>query len=257
MADVSIKHGNTEFASLSATGTKTLKTGEKYVSEDIVVEYTKPEAPAPALTTLNATANGTYRPEEILSMLGYDGWDEVVVDVPQPAYSGYVINRRGNNNGINGLVGSSWVETWNMTSTGNRDFWNTAYNSPARIYYRNGIKTITEHSATNCANLTYIYLGKSLTSINEAAFGKGGQGMYTAGYSAPITTVEIENGFNTRLPLGGCPSLSLTSVRGIIENYKANSGKTLVLYYTVFNQLEETDFTAATNKGLTITSFTP
>ena len=48
--------------------------GLSSVSVDVNVE--------PALTTLNATANGTFRIGEIFAYLDYDGWDEAVINVP-------------------------------------------------------------------------------------------------------------------------------------------------------------------------------
>ena len=42
MADVEIKYKDAVIATLNETGTKTLKTSEKYCEDDISVEYAKP-----------------------------------------------------------------------------------------------------------------------------------------------------------------------------------------------------------------------
>lgn len=46
MADVEIMYKGASIAALDASGTKTLKTSEKYCEDDITVSYTKPAAPA-------------------------------------------------------------------------------------------------------------------------------------------------------------------------------------------------------------------
>lgn len=46
MADVEIKYNGALIAALDASGTKTLKTAEKYCEDDITVSYTKPAVPA-------------------------------------------------------------------------------------------------------------------------------------------------------------------------------------------------------------------
>lgn len=45
MADVEIKYKDSVIATLNETGTKTLKTSEKYCEDDITVSYTKSAAP--------------------------------------------------------------------------------------------------------------------------------------------------------------------------------------------------------------------
>ena len=46
MADVEIKYKGASIATLNETGTKTLKTSEKYCEDDITVSYTKSAVPA-------------------------------------------------------------------------------------------------------------------------------------------------------------------------------------------------------------------
>lgn len=60
MADVSIKYNNTEIASLSASGTKTLLTEGKYCEGNILIEYIK--AAASGGSGSGKVANGTFTP---------------------------------------------------------------------------------------------------------------------------------------------------------------------------------------------------
>lgn len=78
MADVEISYKGNEIATMSATGVKTLLTGDTFCEDDIVVSYTKPSAPAPSLqskTVSPSTSQQTVSPDS-----GYDGLSSVTVN---------------------------------------------------------------------------------------------------------------------------------------------------------------------------------
>ena len=80
MPDVTISYKNTNIATLSATGTKTLLTEGKYCEDDIVVSYAKP-APSLETVTKTYTPSTSQQTETITPSTGYDGIGEVDVTV--------------------------------------------------------------------------------------------------------------------------------------------------------------------------------
>lgn len=179
----------------------------------------------------------------------------------QPSYGGYVVTRKSSLNGVNGLMSGAWVETWDMTSTGSRDFWNSNYNSPSKIWFNNGITTLTGFTCVNCSNLSYVYLANTITSIDQSCFG------YSITKDNPVsdrdnlTVIEVEEGFNANLWLGdhnsvyaGPTHLTRSVINNIIANYANNSGKTLTLTPACFELLTNADISTAILKGLSIAS---
>lgn len=79
---VSIKYKGNEIASMTATGTKTLKTGGKYCEGNISVENT--EMSLQDEKSVSVTANGTV---EVTPDEGYDGVKKVSVAVNVPSSS--------------------------------------------------------------------------------------------------------------------------------------------------------------------------
>lgn len=83
MADVEISYKGNEIATMSATGVKTLLTGDMFCEDDIIVSYTKPSAPAPILQTKSETYTPTtsQQTDSITADVGYDGLDQVDITI--------------------------------------------------------------------------------------------------------------------------------------------------------------------------------
>ncbi len=96
MTDVEISYKGSQIASMSASGVKTLLTGDSFCEDDIVVSYTKPSASG----SLNITNNGTY---------DITNYAEVVVSVSVPIeYIDYTYTVSGS------------TQTWNLGKSPNQ-----------------------------------------------------------------------------------------------------------------------------------------
>lgn len=89
---VTITYKNATIATMDATGVKTLLTGDAFCEDDIVVSYTAPTAPAPALQTKSVTP--TESAQTVTPDSGYDGLSEVDVGAISSSYVGTGITRR-------------------------------------------------------------------------------------------------------------------------------------------------------------------
>lgn len=90
MADVEISYKGSQIATMSATGVKTLLTGDTFCEDDIVVSYNKPSSSLQSKTVSPTTSQQTVSPDS-----GYDGLSSVIVNampvgsakVPNKSYS--------------------------------------------------------------------------------------------------------------------------------------------------------------------------
>jgi hypothetical protein len=75
MADVEISYKGSQIATMSATGVKTLLTGDTFCEDDIVVAYNKPSSTLQSKTVSPTTSQQTVSPDS-----GYDGLSSVTVN---------------------------------------------------------------------------------------------------------------------------------------------------------------------------------
>ena len=78
MPDVEISYKGSQIASMSASGVKTLLTGDSFCEDDIVVSYTKPSVPTPTLQS--KTVSPSLSQQTVSPDSGYDGLSSVTVN---------------------------------------------------------------------------------------------------------------------------------------------------------------------------------
>lgn len=88
MSGVNIEYKGESIATISNTGSKTIKTQGKYCEGDILVEYEVPPAPQPILVSKQITENGTYTAADDNA----DGYSEVTVNVNLKAFVNNIVN---------------------------------------------------------------------------------------------------------------------------------------------------------------------
>ena len=89
MPDVEISYKGSQIASMSASGVKTLLTGDSFCEDDIVVSYTKPSA---SLQSKSVTP--TESAQTVTADPGYDGLSQVSVGAISSSYVGSNVPRQ-------------------------------------------------------------------------------------------------------------------------------------------------------------------
>lgn len=135
-----------------------------------------------------------------------------------------------------------------------------------------GLKVIADEAFLNCTALSNVSLPDGLTTIGTRAFGGCGAlaslslpntlvtiGEYALASLSGLTTIELQEGFDSDLDISGSPLLDQDSVVNIVNNYKDNNEtgitRTLTLHPDVLANVSMEVNNAAFEKGLTIAGF--
>lgn len=87
--DVSIQYKNTEIASLSASGTKTIATAGKFCEANLIIEYTKP-----TVTLQSKSVTPSETAQTVTYDSGYSGLSQVSVGAISSTYVGSGVTRK-------------------------------------------------------------------------------------------------------------------------------------------------------------------
>ena len=216
---VIISLGETEIASMNATGTKTLATQGTYVANDITVEYNKPTPSLQAKTGISpSTSSQTITPDS-----GYDGLSSVQIN----AMTTMTLPTSTSSSSL----GTQRAAITPSTSTAYLNI-PIGYNSTRRYYTLNAM---TSGSATTPAETVNVYPNISVSSSGlitaSVALGKSITPTVVPGYVATGTSgnISIVGSGTSQLTTQAATTYTPTTTNQTIASGKYLTGAQTIL----------------------------
>ena len=212
MPDVEISYKGSQIASMSASGVKTLLTGDSFCEDDIIVSYTKPSAPTPTLqskTVSPSTSQQTITPDS-----GYDGLSQVTVNaMPSGSASTPATTITANPTisvSASGLITASVSKTQGVTPTVSAGYVASGTSGTITVNGSNTNQLTTKSSQTYTptTNDQTIASGQYLTGVQII---KGDANLLAENIKKDVVIFGITGTYEGDVPSGHTVTVSLTN----------------------------------------------
>lgn len=209
MADVSVSYKNSEIATITGSGSKTLNTAGKYCEANIEISYTKP---SPVLQSKSATP--TESAQTITPDSGYEGLSSVSIGAVSNTYVGSGIARKSSSD---------------LTASG------ATVTAPAGYYSSSASKSVSNGSATTpstsiTANPSISVSSGGLITASVSA-SKSVTPTVSAGYvsSGTAGTISVSGSNTSQLSTQAAQTIIPTAANQTIASGKYLTGTQTIL----------------------------